>query len=130
MDEEARTGRAPVSAGSTRAGSTAPGDEDTRTPEQIREDIERTRGDLGDTVEALAAKTDVKGQAKQRAEEIKSNLQTKREELTGKARQATPAGAREGGQQVVAKVKENPAPVALGGAVLAGFLLGRLIGRR
>jgi hypothetical protein len=135
MDEGTREGRSSVSSettstGSTRADSTAQGKQDTRTPEEIREDIERTRGDLGDTVEALAAKTDVKGQAKQRVDEIKGNLQTKREELTGKARQAAPESARDGGQQVVAKVKENPAPVALGGAVLVGFLLGRLTGRR
>jgi ElaB/YqjD/DUF883 family membrane-anchored ribosome-binding protein len=104
--------------------------QESRSPDEIRDDIERTRGDLGDTVEALAAKTDVKGQAKQRVDEIKGRVQQRREELTGKAKQATPDTARDGGQQVVEKVKENPAPVALGGAVLAGFLIGRLTRRR
>jgi ElaB/YqjD/DUF883 family membrane-anchored ribosome-binding protein len=129
MDEGAREGRSAMSA-EDKAGSHAAGTEETRTPEQIRDDIEKTRGDLGDTVEALASKTDVKGQAKQRVDEIKSNLQTKREELTGKARQATPATARDSGQQIVTRIKENPAPAALGGAALVGFLLGRLTGRR
>jgi hypothetical protein len=34
-------------------------------PQQLREEIEQTRADLGGTVEALAAKTDVKTRAKQ-----------------------------------------------------------------
>jgi hypothetical protein len=36
------------------------------TPEELRDDIERTRRDLGDTVAALADKTDVKSRAKER----------------------------------------------------------------
>ena len=38
---------------------------ENKSPEQIRADIEQTREQLGDTVEALAEKTDVKAQAKQ-----------------------------------------------------------------
>jgi hypothetical protein len=38
---------------------------EARDPEEIREEIEATREDLGETVEALAAKADVKAQAKQ-----------------------------------------------------------------
>ncbi|MFC4063660.1 DUF3618 domain-containing protein [Actinoplanes subglobosus] len=34
-------------------------------PEHLRDEIEQTRAELGDTVEALAAKTDVKARAKQ-----------------------------------------------------------------
>jgi hypothetical protein len=37
-----------------------------REPEQIRRDIEATRHELGETVEALAEKTDVKAHAKQK----------------------------------------------------------------
>ncbi|MFI5889916.1 DUF3618 domain-containing protein [Actinoplanes sp. NPDC051513] len=33
-------------------------------PQQLRAEIEQTRADLGETVEALAAKTDVKARAK------------------------------------------------------------------
>ena len=39
---------------------------ETKSPEQIQADIEQTREELGDTVEALAEKTDVKAQAKSR----------------------------------------------------------------
>jgi ElaB/YqjD/DUF883 family membrane-anchored ribosome-binding protein len=104
--------------------------DENRSPEEIRADIDQTREEMGDTVDALAAKTDVKGQAQQRIADLKGNLDRRRQELTAKARSTTPESAQQSGQQVVAKVRENPAPVALGGAVLAGFLLGRLTGRR
>jgi ElaB/YqjD/DUF883 family membrane-anchored ribosome-binding protein len=129
MDENARAAGSEV--GATDSSSEAgPDAETTRSPEEIRTDIEQTRAELGDTVEALAEKTDVKGQAKQRIAEIKGNVQHKREELTTKAKHATPESARQGGQQIAAKVRENPAPVALGVAALAGYVLWRLAGRR
>jgi DNA-binding XRE family transcriptional regulator len=37
--------------------------EGERSPEQVRDEIEQTRGEMGETVAALAAKTDVKRQA-------------------------------------------------------------------
>lgn len=112
------------------AGSQVSGAETDRSPEEIRADIEQTREQVGDTVEALAEKTDVKGQAQQRISGLKADLQHKRDELTAKARTATPESAQQGGQQVAAKVRENPAPLVLGGAVLVAFLLGRRAGRR
>jgi hypothetical protein len=63
----------------TRTSGTPVGEEQNgRTPEQIRADIEDTRRDLGDTVEELAAKTDVKAQAQAKADEIKQNVAEKR----------------------------------------------------
>jgi hypothetical protein len=94
--------------------------EETRTPEQIEADIERTREEVGDTVEQLAAKTDVKAHAQERVEQIKSNVRSKAEDIKSKASSTTPAGAQQGGQQVVATVRSNPA--------LLGYLIGR--GRR
>jgi hypothetical protein len=129
MDENARATGPEVGATDS-SGEAGPDAEETRSPEEIRADIEQTRTELGDTVEALAEKTDVKGQAKQRIAEIKGDLQHKREELTTKAKNATPESARKSGQQVAAKVRENPVPVALGGAVIAGYVLWRLTGRR
>lgn len=101
---------------------------ETRTPDEIREEIKQTRDELGDTVEALGAKTDVKGQARTKVEEIKGNVQTKVSDLGLRAQGASPAGAASGGQQVMAKVRENP-PVAVGVALLLGFLIGRRRGR-
>jgi DNA-binding XRE family transcriptional regulator len=42
-------------------------------PEEIRQEIEETREELGDTVAAVAEKTDVKKQAKAKLELAKQN---------------------------------------------------------
>ena len=103
--------------------------EETRSPEEIRADIEQTREEVGDTVEALAAKTDVKAQARERVEEVKGNVRAKADEVKAKAQSSTPESAQQGGQQVVTKVRENPAPFVLGAAVLVAFLIGRRTAR-
>ena len=41
----------------------------------------------------------------------------------------SPDGAAEGAQQLSAKAKENPLPIAVGGALVAGFILGRVTSR-
>jgi hypothetical protein len=43
-------------------------------PEELKQDIERTREQLGETVEALVAKTDVKARAKERAGQLSERL--------------------------------------------------------
>jgi ElaB/YqjD/DUF883 family membrane-anchored ribosome-binding protein len=101
-----------------------------RTPEEIRADIEQTREELGDTVEALAAKTDVKARAQDRVTEIKDAAQAKREQLAGKAREITPESATGAGQQVVGTVQEKPLPFTAAGAFAAGLVIGWLAGRR
>ena len=58
MGEEERTGGPAVEA-------------HERGPDEIRQEIERTREELGETVEALAAKTDIKAQAKAKVDETK-----------------------------------------------------------
>jgi hypothetical protein len=54
--------------------------------EEIRQDIERTREQLGDTVEALAHKVNVPARVKEtvhvKAEEVKQQAQAKAEEVT------------------------------------------------
>ena len=124
MDEGSRAAGSPV--------DPAPADQEqqSRSPEEIRADIEQTRVEVGDTVEALAAKTDVKAQARQRIEEVKDNVRQRGEILKAKAQSTTPDSAQQGGQQAVARVRENPAPFAIGGAILLGFVIGRLTGRR
>jgi len=124
MDQDERTEGAAMSAP---AGSDD--DQETRTPDEIRSDIDETRGDVGDTVEALAAKTDVKAQARDRIDEIKGNVRAKADQAKAKAQSTTPESAQQGGEQLVAKVRENPIPVAFGAAVLVAFLIGRRAGR-
>jgi Protein of unknown function (DUF3618) len=60
-----------------------------RTPEQLRQDIEQTRTDLGDTVAALAAKTDVKARAKEKVDEIKHATAEKAESVKQAAAEKT-----------------------------------------
>lgn len=47
---------------------------ETRTPEEIRADIEHTREELGDTAAALASKADVKTRAHEKVEDTKANV--------------------------------------------------------
>jgi hypothetical protein len=58
-------------------------------PDAIRADIERTRENLAETVDALHAKLDVKGQAKARVAHVKDQATTS----SGKPRPEIVAGA-------------------------------------
>src|SRR4051812_5874139 len=51
--------------------------EEQRSPEEIREDIEETREQLGDTAAAVAQKTDVKQQAKAKMSGVKEKASAK-----------------------------------------------------
>ena len=99
-------------------------------PAELRADIERTRRDLGDTVAALAEKTDVKARAKEKVSEVRNNVSEKRTELMGRARESSPDGANSAAVQVRAKAQENPVPTAALAAFVGGFLFGRITKRR
>ena len=72
-----------------------------QTPEEIRAEIERTRRELGDTVDALSHKTNVKKQARIKKDEVQE------------------------------RVSSNPAPViAIIGGGLALLLLLRMLRNR
>ena len=101
-----------------------------RTPEEIRREIDETREELGDTVEALAAKTDVKAQVKGRVQEIRSDTAQRTDELLANAKDAVPESAGAGAQQVADTVKSRPVPFSAAGAFAAGVAIGWLIGRR
>jgi hypothetical protein len=118
MGEDARAGGAQVTDEGT-----------TREPHEIRRDIESTRREMGGTVEALAEKTDVKAQAQQKIADVKQTIEAKRGELMGKARGATPDGANSAAGTLQQKARENPVPVAVAGAFIAGLLLGRITSR-
>lgn len=74
-----------------------------RNPEEIRQDIEQARSEVGQTVAAIAAKSDVKGQARHRVEEVK-----------GKAR---------------ARANRAKLPAALLGALLMLLIVWRVLSR-
>ena len=88
-----------------------------RSPEEIRREIASVRGDLGNTVEALAAKADVKARARERVEEIKTG-----------AREKAPRAADP--ERMVAVARQNPLPLAVAAALLAGVLIGRALADR
>ena len=98
-------------------------------PQQLRADIERTREDLGDTVAALAEKTDVKARARDKVAEVRETINQRRTELVGRARESSPDGASSAATQVRAKAQENPIHTAAIAAFVGGFLLGRITAR-
>jgi cobalamin biosynthesis Mg chelatase CobN len=56
--------------------------------EALREEIRQTRAELGETVQALAAKADVKARAKEQVEQAKARVKAQAAETTGKVRDA------------------------------------------
>lgn len=99
---------------------------DTQDPEQIQRDIEKTRAELGDTVEALAEKTDVKTRVKQKIDQTKASVTAKKEQLLGKAKEASPDGASGVVAQVSRMARDNPLPLAAAGVFAFGFIAGRI----
>ena len=122
MDEATSEGRPTVSAASEESRQ--------KSPEQIRAEIEFTREELGDTVEALTGKADVKGQAKERIASIKDTAQHRKAEFASRAREVTPESAGVGAQQVASTIGRQPVPFTAAGAFAAGVLVGWLVGRR
>jgi ElaB/YqjD/DUF883 family membrane-anchored ribosome-binding protein len=122
----------------------------TRSPDEIRRDIEQTREELADTAAALAEKTDVKARAQEKIDETKaraaekldetkakvtSTIDDARAKVTGtagtakeKASDATPESVSSSAQQAagsaVDAAKARPIPTVL----IAGFAAGVLVG--
>src|SRR5215218_9029002 len=99
-------------------------------PEALRRDIEQTREDLGDTVEALSEKADVKGQAQAKLEERAqakeqvSQKQAQAKEQVSQLRErlssATPEDVKSAATQGATMAQERPIP-AIAGAFALGF---------
>jgi hypothetical protein len=58
----------------TGAPEAAPDDAATDSVQELTEEIERTRAELGDTVEALAAKADVKARAQEKVADARQTI--------------------------------------------------------
>ncbi|MEU3093212.1 DUF3618 domain-containing protein, partial [Streptomyces massasporeus] len=64
-----------------------PHDEPTaRSQEELREQVEHTRHELGDTVQALADRADVKTRAREKAVAVREQAGAKAQEWSGQAR--------------------------------------------
>src|SRR5688572_15089083 len=119
---------------------TTPDETEQKSPGEIQAEIDATREDLGDTVAAVADKTDIKKQAKAKLSEAKESVGAKTDQakskvaettdsLSDRAQEATPESAAAGAQQAQQFAKENPVPLAIAGAFLAGFALAKLLSR-
>jgi gas vesicle protein len=88
---------------------------------QIRQDIEETRGRMGETVEALGYKADVPGRAKEAVSERVGSVKSK---ISG----ATPdsGDVKQGAHRAKGIAQENPLGLAIG-AVAVGFVGGLLV---
>jgi len=88
------------------------------TAPDIQQEIERTREHLGDTVEELAARADVKARARVRAAEAKTRAQDRAAQVSGLVRDRT-AGL--SGRVRRSQVTQRRWPLAVAaGLVVAG----------
>jgi ElaB/YqjD/DUF883 family membrane-anchored ribosome-binding protein len=97
-------------------------------PDAIRDEITDTRERMGDTIDALGYKADVKSRAK---DNVSGKVDTVKERLGlagQKASDATPDVEQVKGQvrKVAGVAQENPLGLAVG-AVAVGFLAGMLV---
>lgn len=97
------------------------------TPDDIREDIEETRARMGETVEALGYKADVKTRVKDSIGEKKDALASGADSLVSRVTGAVPDGDQvKRGAQKVGVSRQNPLGLALAG-VAAGFVAGTML---
>jgi Protein of unknown function (DUF3618) len=115
MGEDQRTSRAQVT--------------EPREAEDIQRDIEATREQMGETVEALAAKADVKTRAKEKVADVKESVSARTDDALHRVKETSPDSAVSAAGQLSEKAGQNPVPLAAVGAFVAGFLAGRISGR-
>jgi chromosome segregation ATPase len=95
------------------------------TASEIQQEIDRTRERLGETVEELAAKADVKARAKEKAVEMKAKAQGKATEVSGLVKgKATDVSGRVKQNQAVQR-RWPLAAAAAAGVLVAGIVLWR-----
>jgi hypothetical protein len=92
-----------------------------KDPSEIRTEIEHTRTEMGDMVEALGHKADVKGRAKDNLADKRDRL---KERITGSAPDTDEV--KQGARRAVGVAQENPLGLAIG-SVAVGFVAGMLV---
>ena len=103
--------------------------DEEKSPEQLRDEIAEVREDLGDTAAALAGKTDIKARAREKADEVKRTAVGKKDEMLSKVRGSGSEVAMPGpsaATQIRTTAQQKPVLTAALGALVGGFLLGRL----
>lgn len=107
-----------------------------KEPHEIRQEIDQTRAHMGNTVEAIGYKTDVKSRTRDKVVGTKDSVKGKvvgakdsvKERIAGPAStvsEKAPSGddVRQGARQAVGIAQENPLGLAIGSVAL-GFLVG------
>jgi len=103
----------------------------TPQEEALADKIESTRQRLGETVEALAAKADVKGRAQRRAMEVTDSLRSKARDTAREARdKARAATGKVTEQDAAAGLRQHGTQVAAAAAAVAALALAWLAIRR
>ena len=92
---------------------------DNPTPEQLREEVERTREDLADTVDELAARLDVKSRVRESVDETKARVSESVHDATDRVR-VTVEDTTHRVQEAVTEPDGSPKPAAL--AVAGGIV--------
>ena len=88
--------------------------------DHIREDIEQTRERMGETVEAIGYKTDVKSR-------VKDNIAEKKDAVVSRVSGAMPDGEQvKSGARKVGVSKQNPLGLAIAAGAV-GFVVGTLL---
>ena len=97
-------------------------------PREIRQDIEQTRAEMGDTIEALSYKADVKTRAKESVSDKVDTVKSKVGLASSKVGDATPSGedVKQGARRAAGIAQENPLGLAVGAAAI-GFVAGLLV---
>jgi gas vesicle protein len=104
-------------------------------PDRIREEIEHTRAEMGETVEAIGYKADVKARAKDSLQDKKESMvglaQSAKDRVVGAGQSvndATPdtADVKRSARRAKGIAQENPLGLAVG-ALAVGFLAGLLV---
>jgi hypothetical protein len=97
-------------------------------PGTIRREIEQTREQMGETVEALGYKADVKTRAKENVQEKVGSVKEKIVGVTDRVSDATPDSGemKHQAKRAVGIAQQNPMGLAIGSLAI-GFLAGMLI---
>jgi ElaB/YqjD/DUF883 family membrane-anchored ribosome-binding protein len=99
----------------------------TATPDdeqELEKEIERTREQLGQTVEALAAKVDVKARTQEKLSQLTARVKGKATEASRQLRLQDKADkAKQQAAQAGQQVRKRPVPVAATAGVLGVLVL-------
>ena len=108
-------------------------------PDAIREEIEQTRSEMSETVEAVGYKADVPSRAKEAVSDKVESVRSKVSDTASRAKEAVVGTAARAGdatpssgqvkhktRQVAGMAKQNPLGLAIGAAAL-GFLAGLVV---